>query len=393
MVNITLREYEETAYSGTLDTWQLAKLRDARVDVYPDTSDRTSWTLKPSSYVGVLNLGSLSIVIRPKIPVDRVMFLVAYAMDPKGWNSLVTQLLPDQDILESIVPALVHHVRQGIRRGLLQGYRREEDTLPTVKGSIRFQDQLNRRYGVALPLEVTYDEFTEDIEENRLLKGALYRLSHFPMRFSESQRQVASLRPVFNNVELTNYHGGAPSVRYTRLNEHYRPAVELARLILDNSSLEVRHGEVTGTSFLLDMNRIFERFLFVALQEALGLNGRQWKKCRLTLDEADVIRLEPDLSWWDNGRCCFVGDAKYKEMDIIGYRHADIYQMLAYCTAAKLPAGLLVYAAGEVNSGLHRIRHTEKTIEVTTLDLVGTSQMILKDVERISEKVRNLSVL
>lgn len=391
MAEITLKEYEETVYGGTLDSWQLSKLRDARVDVYPESLDGTTWTLKPSSFVGALNLGSLSIVIRPKIPVDRVMFLVAYAMDPKGWRYLVSDLLSDEHILESIVPALVYHVRQGIKRGLLQGYRREEDSLRTVKGRIRFQDQLNRRYGVVLPLELTYDEFTEDIEENRLLKGALHRLSRFPMRFSESRRQVASLRPVFNNVELTNYPRGAPSIKYTRLNEHYRPAVELARLIVDNSSLEIRHGKVAGTSFLLDMNRIFERFLFVSLQEALGLTGEQWKKYKLTLDEADVIRLEPDFSWWDNGRCCFVGDAKYKETDIMGFRHADIYQILAYCTATKLPTGLLVYAAGEAGPGLHRIKHTEKSIEVTTLDLSGSPQMILKDVQRIAAKVRKMS--
>ena len=391
MARITLNEYEETVYSGPLDSWQLAKLRDAHVDVYPENLDGTTWTLKSSSFVGALNLGSLSIVIRPKIPIDRVMFLVAYAMDPKGWQSLVSDFLPDQHILESIVPALVYHVRQGIRRGLLQGYRREENSLPTVKGRIRFQDQLNRRYGVVLPLELTYDEFTEDIEENRLLKGALYRLSRFPMRFPESRRQVASLRPVFNNVELTNYPRGAPGIKYTRLNEHYRPAVELARLIVDNSSLEIRHGKVAGTSFLLDMNRIFERFLFVSLQEALGLTGGQWKKCKLTLDEADVIRLEPDFSWWDNGRCCFVGDAKYKDTDMMGFRHADIFQMLAYCTATKLRAGLLVYAAGGAGPSLHRIKHTEKSINVTTLDLSGTPQMILNDVQRIAAKVRNMS--
>ena len=30
-------------------------------------------------------------------------------------------------------------------------------------------------------------------------------------------------------------------------------------------------GQVSGTSFLIDMNVVFERFLYVALGEALGL--------------------------------------------------------------------------------------------------------------------------
>ena len=56
-----------------------------------------------------------------------------------------------------------------------------------------------------------------------------------------------------------------PQIRYTRLDEHYRPAVELARLIIENSSLELFGGRVTSASFLIDMNLVFERFLYVAL--------------------------------------------------------------------------------------------------------------------------------
>ena len=63
-----------------------------------------------------------------------------------------------------------------------------------------------------------------------------------------------------------------PEIRYTRLNEHYRPAVELARLVLRSDSYELRHGAVRGTSFLVDMNRVFEDFVVVAIREALGVS-------------------------------------------------------------------------------------------------------------------------
>ena len=47
--------------------------------------------------------------------------------------------------------------------------------------------------------------------------------------------------------------------------------MELARLIIDNSSLELFGGRVSGASFLIDMNVVFEQFLYVALGEALNL--------------------------------------------------------------------------------------------------------------------------
>ena len=252
--------------------------------------------------------------------------------------------------------------------------------------------EVNRRFGIPLPVEVAYDEFTEDIEENRLLKTALHRLPRLPVRSEQSRRGVNGLRPAFNTVELGDYRQGTPSVQYTRLNSHYRPAVELARLIIDNSSLELFHGEVSGASFMLDMNTVFEQFLFVALREALGLSGREWKRGeRLTLDVDGKIRLNPDLSWWSNGHCCFVGDAKYKRLMSERFPNADIYQVLAYCTAVDLPSGLLVYAAGESETGRYRIKHTDKTIEVESLNLAGQPEDILAQVNRLAEKVKDHS--
>ena len=142
------------------------------------------------------------------------------------------------------------------------------------------------------------------------------------------------------------------------------------------------------------MNKVFEQFLYVALGEALGLPGRQWKhEESLTLDEAGRISMKPDLSWWPSGTAgngsqpIFVGDAKYKTLEPERFENADIYQMLAYCTAADLPSGLLVYA-GEGESSAHKIKHAGKTIEVASLDLAGTPEAILGEVRRLAERVK-----
>ncbi len=225
MQTLTLREYESHAVNFQLGKAQLAGLDAAHIEVTPSSIEGETYVLRPSSYIGALRLVGLSIVVRPKIPIDRVMFLVAYALDPRDWRKYVFDLRPETDVLESIIPAFVHHTREAVRRGLLQGYRREEEALHTVRGRIRFDDQIKRRFGIPLPIEVAYDEFTEDIEENRLLKTALHRLAHLPVRSARSRKDVNALRPVFNAVGLGAYRRGAPEVQYTRLNGHYRPAV------------------------------------------------------------------------------------------------------------------------------------------------------------------------
>ncbi len=392
-MTLTLREYQPCNINLPLDLEQREVLNKSHIAVTAPSVEGSTWTLTPSSYIGTVRLDNLSIIVRPKISIDRVMFLVAYAIDPKDWRSYF-DLSPAPDVLESIIPAFIHHTRQAVRRGLLQGYRHEEEALHTVRGRIRFGEQLKRRNNIILPIEVAYDEFTEDIEENRLIKTALHRLARLPVRSATCRRDIHALRPVFNAVGLGGYHHGAPVIRYNRINDHYRPAVELARLIVDNSILELYQGAVSGASFLLDMNAVFERFLFVALGEVLELSKSEWLRGKsLTLDQAGAIKLEPDLSWWRRGHCRFVGDAKYKRLDPEGFRHPDIYQMLAYCTAVDLPAGLLAYAHGEAESGVHQIKNAGKSIEVVTLNLNGCPEAILKEVRRIAERVYALACM
>ena len=102
------------------------------------------------------------------------------------------------------------------------------------------------------------------------------------------------------------------------------------------------------------------------------------------------MHLEPDLSWWESGKCTFVGDAKYKRVYDGHAPNADIYQMLAYVTALDLPGGLLVYAKGEAENRVYRVRHTGKAIEVASLDLSGRLEDILVDVGRLAGRVRAL---
>ena len=392
---LELTEYQECVWGAPLDHGQLRALAAAHISVSPSVDREGAHLLRPSSWVGAVNIGDRSVIVRPKIPVDRVMFLMTYALDPRHWRNEAIDLTPDSDVLEAVALAFSRRTQRAIHRGLLRGYRREEDALSTVRGQIRFADQIGRRYGLTLPIEVAYDEYTEDIEHNRLLKTALHRLSHAQIRSMTVRQELRRLRSAFDMVQLGAYRRGVvPAIRYTRLDEHYRPAVELARLIIENSSLELFGGKVSGASFLIDMNVVFEQFLYVALGEALNLTRDRWQhQARLKLDKGGSINMEPDLSWWASrpgGGTLprFVGDAKYKKLDTPGFRHADIYQMLAYCTAADLPSGLLIYADGEGEPAKYRIDHAEKTIEVAALDLSGAPEAILGDVERLAERVR-----
>ena len=141
----------------------------------------------------------------------------------------------------------------------------------------------------------------------------------------------------------------------------------------------------------MNMNRVFQEFVTVALREALRVSDRAFlEKSIGSLDVGGRVRLRPDLTWWLGGECVFVGDAKYKNITGEKVPNADLYQLLAYVTALDLPGGLLVYAKGEADTAEHRVRHSGKRLEVAALDLSGTLDEVLDRVRGLADRVTAL---
>ncbi len=375
------------------------ELRDALIGaipgitVAPASGERDTYELTPSSWVGVAALPGLLVEVKPKIPVDRLLFLLSYSLHKRGWKIQDAALDPSKGLLEAFVPIFCEVVRRAVHRDLLQGYRTEEDALQTVRGRIRFDDQIRDRFGIFPPIEVRYDDFTVDTNMNRLIKAAVHRLGRLTVRSAQARSELRRLAARFRPVTLAPFEARKlPEFFYDRLTDRYRPALELASLVLRATSVELRAGALAAPSLLVDMNQVFEDFVVTALREELSLGESRFpQNCRgqrMRLDTGGRVKLEPDLSWWEAGRCVFVGDAKYKRLETKGFKNGDLYQMLAYCTAADLPGGLLVYAAGEGDVGNYEIVHADKTIEVVHLNLDGTPETVLREIGALAERVR-----
>ena len=128
-----------------------------------------------------------------------------------------------------------------------------------------------------------------------------------------------------------------PTWAPTRLNARYHVALWLAELILRGNAVDQAPGDVRLGGFLVDMAKVFEDFLTTALTEAFRPHGG-WSRAqdRHHLDVDDLVAIRPDLVWYQDGEPAAVIDAKYKAEKPAGFPDADLYQMLAYCTALGL---------------------------------------------------------
>jgi 5-methylcytosine-specific restriction enzyme subunit McrC len=396
MTNLTLTEYQSSP-PVRLSATELALLNGvaSSITVTPSIGYPGMYSLTPSSEIGAVQVGELQIEIRPKIPIQNLLFLVSFALDPRKWRDVGFPLDEASSLVEAIIPGFVFQLSRAVERGLLHGYVEESAALSTVRGRINIAEQVRSRWGRVPPIEVVFDEFTEDIEENRLLKSALRQLRRLRARSAPARAALASFEPTFLDVASVTYDPRRlPDFSFTRLNQHYENAIHLSKLILRSTSFEHRHGDIEAASFLVDMNAVFEDFVVVALREELGVTHREFpqgaKARPLKLDIANRVRLRPDISWWQGDQCVFVGDIKYKRLQLKGFLNADLYQLLAYLVATNLPKGLLIYAHGEADDITHEVLHAGKRLMVRTLDLGLEPEGILAQVRDMAGLILTL---
>lgn len=290
------------------------------------------WTA--SYFIGAAWLVSdeLAVVVTPKVPdIDFVqMFLAALEIDTQKESNYFAQCygiqfdepqIETHEELNQLTPLLVLHfislLERLVKHGLKKDYLLHEENLKAkVKGRILFgkhlktnvfQQRSDRMY-------CQYQEYTDDIPENRLLKKALLfserildrcdslkRQSQYP----EIQLRLNRLKASFSHIsdEIEPYQ--VQKLSSNKLFKGYKEAIRVAKMILrrfDYSIREASSEQHSTPPFWIDMTRLYEMWVLCRLQknavnpimfQEVGFYGRQ---------VADFVIREESL----------ILDAKYK---------------------------------------------------------------------------------
>lgn len=377
----------------TLTEREARYLRDSRlVDVRATPDGRSA--LAPCGQVGAVRVGDLQVEVRPKdrIGLANLLFFLGYAQDPGFRDDLVVGDV-DADLWPALAYSLAASVERALERGVLQGYLTVEEALRTVRGRIRFGDQLIRHPGRMVPIEVTHDEYSADIAENRLVRAALTRMLAVPGVDPPARRRLLHLVGRLEGVAPLPLGSPLPRWAPTRLNTRYHGALRLCELILRHVAARVGGDGIDVASFVVTMPQVFEDFVTLALREALrrepGATRAQYKT--FLAGEGDWRRGDVPM-WIDlahvdrSGRPRLIFDAKYKYADGAG-PNADLYQMLAYSTALAVPDAWLVYADGSRGAPQpFRIKNTEVTVWSCSLDLAQHPREVLGQVDAVARE-------
>jgi len=380
------------------------------------------WQVSAHNYVGSINVAGLQVLVRPKIPLRNLFLLLEVGLRERDWHDEAVRFETTGDLLPALVSFFARTTETTLARGLYHSYQEQRDRLVALRGRVDIARQLSQP-GVVVPTACRFTEFTADLIENSYLKAAVARsLRVAGVQPIDRRRLMKHLVTLEDVGDVRHHHTDHDRVTFSRLNEHYRPALRLARLVLANLTLQDVVGETQASSFMLDMNDLFERFVTERLQRALRgrleVNSQHGDR----LDEEGAVAIRPDLVFRSGGATRFVADVKYKLTDdTAAGRNADYYQLLAYTIALDLPEGVLIYcldanranrsdsdgasaatsrpessmpAEGTPDDSLPglrsiRVRNVGKVLHTYALDMSGTADDVARNLGRLADWIED----
>lgn len=330
-----------------------------------------AWDVEVSNVAGVVSRGDLVVSIEPKVPVAAVLWMLQEAHGLPAWDEDEAPWAEDIDLVDAVIDLYLRSVARLLDKvGLRRAYRTVHETAWTLRGRLRSADQLTRHYGRMLPIEVTYDDFSLDTPQNRILAAALdlVRDAGSSPRSSLLAARAEALLAWFEGVVLQP-RGVVPELTNSdRLPDGYKWSLKLASLILEGASVTPVAGGRRALSLLIPMPQVFERCVAQVLRTTLGSRLiAQSTRAYAFEDARATASVRPDLVILDaGGRPVTVLDTKYKRAEP---SPADLYQMHVYARMYGVRDVVLLYAERSAPRVLDLETETRVRLHLRGVDL------------------------
>jgi len=223
--------------------------------------------IKFKQYVGVIQVGKLTIEVLPK--ADREQ---ASEENKSVWHKVLFQMLKKcrvirlegsseadlrlrhSSLLDLYINLFLFEVEQIIHQGLIKKYDSLEGNRKTLSGQLKFQKHITQNLVHKEHFFVKHQVYDQNHLLHQLLHEALLIVLQIATNTNYSDRVgriLLSFPPLSRRkVDPALFR----KIRYNRKREHYRKAIELARLLLLNYSPDVQTGNNNVLAILFDMN-------------------------------------------------------------------------------------------------------------------------------------------
>lgn len=306
---------------------------------------RSGLTIRSTSFVGAVQLGDLSIHIRPKIAFDMMLSLFRYAYGLRNLHLYrpLSQSVSEYAFQDLLIQQLVAEVNELLVRGLHRRYVRVDETLPLPRGKINMERIAQNGGVIEAALPCIYYPRLEDNLFNQVVLAGLHlgaRLTtHVELRVllrrlaSQLEISVSTIRLDRNTLDRLASHT-------SRLTAMYDSTIQLITLLIEGHGISLESSDQARSlpGFLFDMNHFFETLMARFLRENLPapytvenqfkLHGMMRYIVNPKHRSAPLPR--PDYVVKENRTVVAMLDAKYRDIWNNKLPSAMLYQLAIY---------------------------------------------------------------
>ena len=308
--------------------------------------------IKANHFVGVIKYKNFQLQVLPKLITEEnasedlilknLIFMLSYTrkLDIKTTDS-VNLSKSQNPFLEILIKEFANSLFEALKRLTPKNYVREEDNLNFLKGKIKFSENIRYNCVNQAKFYCEYDEFSENNILNQLflyVATSLYEVS----KNSENKRVLKLMIDYFADIKMIRFDKfKCNKIRLNRNQILFEKPFKLAKMFVENSSVDLSKNRIENISLVWDMNKLFEEFIYEVMRKIDGLTVEAQKTKRLLRRNDGTTRRDTKVDIMVNNK---VLDTKYKRFENFeDVSSADIYQVTTYCLLHDTNEAILLY--------------------------------------------------
>ena len=332
---------------------------------FNDNNDNVYFTgirdgVKFKNYVGVIQIGGLTIEILPKTDKN-----TAEDSDFSAWHGALLNMLKvckhinvnsvseaslkrkHNSILDLYFEMYLDEVQSLLRAGLVKKYRRDASNVFALKGRLDFNKNIQKNLIHQERFFTEHQVYDYENLVNQIILRGLTILGSLTYN-SQLKDKISRLRvsfPEIKEIPIQKYH--FDKVKENRKTAAYNRALQIAKMIILNYSPDIRSGQENMLTLLFDMNKLWEEYVYRMLLRTKDKNITVSFQNKQAFWEGRTIRPDLVLSKKDENGVdeIFVIDTKWKVLDANSPKPSDndLKQMYAYNLYWNAKRSMLLY--------------------------------------------------
>ena len=315
--------------------------------------------IKFKSFVGVIQIGGLTIEILPK--TDRID---SSDQDYSDWQSALLNMLrvckyisvssvseaslkrKYNSILDLYFEMYLSELEKLLHAGFIKNYRKKSANVLALKGRIDFAKNIQRNLIHQERFYTKHQVYDYDHLINQILFKALKALQLLSTNPNIVDRvsRIISAFPEVSNLKVDSTH--FERLKENRKTASYSKSLQIARMILLNYSPDIRQGQENMLTLLFDMNKLWEEYIYRMLLSSADSNTKISFQNKKDFWESRTIRPDLLITRTSNEvEEIYVVDTKWKILDTSNPKPSDddLKQMYSYNLYWDAKKSMLLY--------------------------------------------------